>query len=284
MFLTRNHVPYRWYDVERDDEGERLRGLAEAGPADLPLVLVPSGRTLRSPTLVDLADSLGLHTAASQPIYDVCIVGGGPAGLAAAVYAASEGLATVVVERRGAGRTGRAECGDRELPGLPPRAERCRSGPAGDRAGLAVRRGDGAGPLGDRAGGARSRPRGTARRGGEIEARSVIVASGVSYRRLDAPGTAELVGRGIFYGATAAEAVQTAGDEVYLVGAANSAGQAALNFAAARHQGRDAGARAVTGGDDVAVPDRPDRGRREHRGALPHGGRRRRRRRAPASR
>ena len=165
MFLTRNHVPYRWYDVERDEEGERLRGLADAGPEDLPLVLVPSGQTLRSPTLVDLADSLGLHTAASQPIYDVCIVGGGPAGLAAAVYAASEGLVDRGGRARGTRRAGRAERGDRELPGLPARAERCRPGPAGDRAGLAVRGGDGAGPLGDRAGGARSRPRRAARRG-----------------------------------------------------------------------------------------------------------------------
>jgi thioredoxin reductase (NADPH) len=103
MFLARNHVPYRWYDVERDAEGERLRGLADASPADLPLVLVPDGETLRSPSTLGLAAALGLHTSAQQPLYDLCIVGGGPAGLAAAVYAASEGLSTVIVEREAPG-------------------------------------------------------------------------------------------------------------------------------------------------------------------------------------
>jgi thioredoxin reductase (NADPH) len=103
MFLARNHVPYRWYDVERDAEGERLRELATAAPTDLPLVLIPDGETLRSPSTLSLADALGLHTTAQQPLYDLCIVGGGPAGLAAAVYAASEGLSTVIVEREAPG-------------------------------------------------------------------------------------------------------------------------------------------------------------------------------------
>ncbi len=236
MFLTRNHVPYRWYDVERDDEGERLRGLAEAGPEDLPLVLVPSGRALRSPTLVDLADSLGLHTAASQPIYDVCIVGGGPAGLAAAVYAASEGLATVVVEREAPGGQAGQSAAIENYLGFP----RGLSGAdLAQRAIAQVSRFGAEMVLARSVTGLEVRGPVRAVRLGEegvIEARSVIVASGVSYRRLDAPGTAELVGRGIFYGATAVEAVQTAGDEVYLVGAANSAGQAALNFA--RHATR----------------------------------------------
>ncbi|MFZ0231035.1 MAG: response regulator, partial [Mycobacterium sp.] len=90
MFLARNYVPYRWYDVERDAEAWRLRDLAHATPADLPLVLTPDGDTLRSPSILKLADALGLRTSARQPLYDVCIVGGGPAGLAAEVYAASE--------------------------------------------------------------------------------------------------------------------------------------------------------------------------------------------------
>jgi thioredoxin reductase (NADPH) len=236
MFLTRNHVPYRWYDVERDEEGERLRGLADAGPADLPLVLVPSGRALRSPTLVDLAESLGLHTAASQPIYDVCIVGGGPAGLAAAGYAASEGLATVVVEREAPGGQAGQSAAIENYLGFP----RGLSGAdLAQRAIAQVSRFGAEMVLARSVTGLEVRgPVRAVRLGAEgvIEARSVIVASGVSYRRLDAPGTAELVGRGIFYGATAAEAGQTAGDDVYLVGAANSAGQAALNFA--RHATR----------------------------------------------
>src|SRR5215217_3383845 len=99
MFLARNHVPYRWYDIERDTEARRLLDLAQAAAADLPVVLVPDGDTLRSPSTLDLASALGLRTSARQPLYDVCIVGGGPAGLAAAVYAASEGLSTVIVER-----------------------------------------------------------------------------------------------------------------------------------------------------------------------------------------
>ena len=203
---------------------------------DLPLVLVPSGRTLRSPTLVDLADSLGLHTAASQPIYDVCIVGGGPAGLAAAVYAASEGLATVVVEREAPGGQAGQSAAIENYLGFP----RGLSGAdLAQRAIAQVSRFGAEMVLARSVTGLEVRGPVRAVRLGEegvIEARSVIVASGVSYRRLDAPGTEELVGRGIFYGATAAEAVQTAGDEVYLVGAANSAGQAALNFA--RHATR----------------------------------------------
>src|SRR5680860_1501431 len=102
-FLARNHVPYRSLDVDRDDEAQRLQGLAHARVDDLPLVLVPDGEILRSPSTLDLAGALGLRTRAQQPLYDLCIVGGGPAGTAAAVYAASEGLRTVVVEREAPG-------------------------------------------------------------------------------------------------------------------------------------------------------------------------------------
>src|SRR5919107_227062 len=102
-FLARNHVPYRLFDVERDDEGRRLAELAGASPDDLPLVLPPDGDPLRAPTKVAIAEALGLSTQAQQPLYDVCIVGGGPAGLASAVYAASEGLSTIVVERHAPG-------------------------------------------------------------------------------------------------------------------------------------------------------------------------------------
>ncbi|GAA3615726.1 NAD(P)/FAD-dependent oxidoreductase [Microlunatus ginsengisoli] len=231
LFLSRNHVPYLWYDVERDEEGERLRGLAEAGPDELPLVLVPGAPPLRSPALVDLAGALGLHTTARQPLYDVCIVGGGPAGLAAAVYAASEGLSTVVVEREAPGGQAGQSAAIENYLGFPRGlsgsdltqraiAQTGRFGAelvvAQDVVGLEVR-----GPV--RAVRLAS--------GDEIEARSVIVASGASYRRLAAPGLGDFAGRGVFYGATATEAAQCQGETVYLVGAANSAGQAALNFA-----------------------------------------------------
>jgi thioredoxin reductase (NADPH) len=101
-FLAHNHVPYRWYDMEQDAEARRLRDLAHAAPADLPLVLIPDGDTLRSPSILGLAGALGLRTTARRPLYDVCIVGGA-AGLAAAVYGASEGLGTVIMEREAPG-------------------------------------------------------------------------------------------------------------------------------------------------------------------------------------
>jgi thioredoxin reductase (NADPH) len=229
-FLARNHVPYRWYDVERDDEARRLVGLADATPEDLPLVLVPDGETLRSPTTLVLADALGLRTRAAQPLYDVCIVGGGPAGLAAAVYAASEGLSTVIVEREAPGGQAGTSAAIENYLGFP----RGLSG-----ADLTARAMAQVSRFGAEMVLARDvvgfESRGPARAvllagAGEIEARAVIVASGVAYRRLEADGVDALTGRGVYYGANAGDAAQCEGDEVYVVGAANSAGQAALNL------------------------------------------------------
>src|SRR6266536_1453994 len=229
-FLARNHVPYLWYDVERDAEGQRLRDLAAATDSDLPLVLTPDGDTLRSPSAVDLASALGLRTRAEQPLYDVCIVGGGPAGLAAAVYSASEGLSTVIVEREAPGGQAGQSASIENYLGFPKGltgsdltqralAQVSRFGAevvlARDVVGFETR-----GPV-----------RAVLFDGsGEIEARALIVATGVSYRRLDADGLDELTGRGVYYGTNASEASQCQGDDVYIVGAANSAGQAALNL------------------------------------------------------
>jgi thioredoxin reductase (NADPH) len=231
LFLARNHVPYRWYDVERDAEAQRLLGLAQASPGDLPLVLVPDGDALASPTTLQLAGALGLHTSAQQPLYDVCIVGGGPAGLAAAVYAASEGLSTVIVEREAPGGQAGQSAAIENYLGFPKGlsgadlthralAQATRFGAemvlARDVVGLELR-----GPV-----------RAVLLDGsGEIEARALVVATGVSYRRLAAAGLDELTGRGVYYGVNASEAGQCQGDEVYIVGAANSAGQAALSLA-----------------------------------------------------
>ncbi|NUR07384.1 MAG: FAD-dependent oxidoreductase [Nocardioidaceae bacterium] len=230
VFLARNHVPYRAYDVERDDEAVRLRDLAGAGPDDLPLVLVTGREPLRAPTTRDLASALGLHTDAEHPLYDVCIVGGGPAGLAAAVYAASEGLSTVVVEREAPGGQAGQSAAIENYLGFP-------KGLSGsDLARRAIAQASRFGAemvLTREVAGFESRgPVRVARLadGGVIEARSMIVATGVSYRRLDASGLEDLTGRGVYYGANAGEAGQTQGDVVYVVGAANSAGQAALNL------------------------------------------------------
>ena len=233
-FLTHNHVPYRWLEVGdagSADEATRLLELAKAGVDDLPVVALPDGAALRSPTTVELAGALGLRTRAERPLYDLCIVGAGPAGLAAAVYAASEGLATVVVERDAPGGQAGQSASIENYLGFPKGlsgadlthravAQARRFGAemvlARDVVGFETR-----GPV-----------RAVLLDGSaDIEARAVLVASGVSYRRLGAPGLEEVVGRGLYYGASASEAVQTAGEDVYVVGAANSAGQAALNFA-----------------------------------------------------
>jgi thioredoxin reductase (NADPH) len=230
-FLARNHVPYRWLDVERDDEGRRMVELAEAGIDDLPLVLVPDGETLRAPSALQLAEALGLRTRAEQPLYDLCIVGGGPAGLAAAVYAASEGLRTVVVERDAPGGQAGQSAAIENYLGFP-------KGLSG--ADLTRRAVAQAARFGAEMVLARDvvgfEQRGPVRAvllagGGEIEAKAVLLTTGVAYRRLDADGLEELGARGVHYGATASEATQCQGEDVYVVGAANSAGQAVLNLA-----------------------------------------------------
>src|SRR3954453_18620817 len=230
-FLTRNHVPYRWLDVERDPEARRLLDLAGAGTDELPLVLVPDGEALRAPTTLVLADALGLRTRADQPLYDLCIVGGGPAGLAAAVYAASEGLRTVVVERDAPGGQAGQSAAIENYLGFPKglsRADLTRRAVA-----QAARFGAEMVLARDVVG---FEQRGPVRAvllggGGEIEARAVLLTTGVSYRRLEAEGLQELGARGVHYGATASEAAQCQDEEVYVVGAANSAGQAVLNLA-----------------------------------------------------
>ncbi len=229
-FLAHNHVPYRWLDLERDDEARQLVELANADVDDLPLVLVPDGAALRTPTTVELADALGLHTQAEQPLYDLCIVGAGPAGLAAAVYAASEGLSTVLVERDAPGGQAGTSASIENYLGFP-------KGLSG--ADLTRRAVAQASRFGAEMVLAREitgfETRGPVRTvqlsgGGEVEARAVLIATGVSYRRLEATGLDELGARGIYYGATASEASQCVGEVVVVVGAANSAGQAALNL------------------------------------------------------
>ena len=229
-FLTRNYVPHHWVDVDRDPEGQRLQTLAQAETDDLPLVFVPDKEVLRSPSTLDVAGALGLRTRALQPLYDLCIVGAGPAGLAAAVYAASEGLRTVLVEREAPGGQAGQSASIENYLGFP-------KGLSG--ADLTYRAVAQAGRFGAEMLLAREvmslQSRGPVRAvcygEGEVEARAVLVATGVSYRRLEAPGLEPLTGRGVYYGANAGDAVQCKDDDVLVVGAANSAGQAALNLA-----------------------------------------------------
>ena len=190
-FLVHNHVPYRWLEVGQSDEASLLLDLAGAGADDLPVVALPDGAVLRAPTQVELADSLGLRTRAERPLYDLCIVGAGPAGLAAAVYAASEGLQTVVVERDAPGGQAGQSASIENYLGFPKGlsgadlthravAQASRFGAemvlARDVVGFETR-----GPV-----------RAVLLDGAtDIEARAVLVATGVSYRRLEAPGIDE---------------------------------------------------------------------------------------------
>jgi thioredoxin reductase (NADPH) len=229
-FLVRNRVPARWLDVERDGEARELLQVAGVDAERLPVALLEDGTVLERPTILELAERLGVSGAPTQDHYDLVVVGGGPAGLAAAVYGASEGLKTVMVEREAPG--GQA--------GQSSRIENYLGFPAGlSGSDLARRATDQARRLGaelltiQEAVGLRAE--GAARLvelsgGGVLSASCVLVASGVSYRQLDAPGFAELTGAGVYYGAAMTEARACAEQRIVVIGGANSAGQAAVYF------------------------------------------------------
>jgi thioredoxin reductase (NADPH) len=229
-FLARNRVPATWLDVERDAEARELLKVVDVAEDRLPVVLLEDGSVLERPTVFELAERLGVAGQPAQDHYDLVIVGGGPAGLAAAVYGASEGLRTVMVEREAPG--GQA--------GQSSKIENYLGFPAGlSGSDLARRATDQARRLGaelltiqDVVG---LRAEGAGRivelsDGGELSANCVLVASGVSYRQLEAPGFAELTGAGVYYGAALAEARSCAQQRVAIIGGANSAGQAAVYF------------------------------------------------------
>jgi thioredoxin reductase (NADPH) len=230
-FLARSRIPARWLDVERDSEARELLNVVGVSADRLPVALMEDGSVLERPTLRELATRLGVASMPLQEHYDLVIVGGGPAGLAAAVYGASEGLRTVMVEQEATG--GQA--------GQSSRIENYLGFPMGLSGSDLARRGtdqarrlgaelltvrevvslevDGAGRF--------------IRLGGEeaqLSANCVLVASGVSYNQLQAPGFAELTGAGIYYGAALSEARSCADQHVVVIGGANSAGQAAVYF------------------------------------------------------
>lgn len=232
-FLARNQVPYQWIDVElaaTDPEVRRL--IASLGPEaeTLPLILFPDGQRIAEPSLPEVADKIGLRTHAQTNFYDLAIIGGGPAGLAAGVYGASEGLRTVMIEREAPG--GQA--------GLSSRIENYLGFPSGltgadlaRRAVAQAKRFDVEilspqeavsvrvdGPyryikLGD---------------GFEISCHALLLATGVQWRTLDIPGIEHLQGAGVYYGGGTSEAMACKGETVYIIGGANSAGQAAMHF------------------------------------------------------
>ncbi len=230
-FLTRNQVPYTWLDPA-EAEGARIAESVEGGSdPSVPVVLLPDGRVLRDPSNRELADAVGLSTRAALPFYDLVIVGAGPAGLAAAVYGASEGLKTLLIEREApggqAGTTSRIE----NYLGFP-------SGLTGAdlaRRALAQARRLGAEILSSQeaAGIRRSDPYRTIvlDDGAELSCQAVVVATGVSYRRLEVPGAETLSGAGVYYGAATTEAILYRDAQVGVVGAGNSAGQAAVHLA-----------------------------------------------------
>jgi thioredoxin reductase (NADPH) len=230
-YLTRNQVPYAWLDPTEDAEGRKLAAsLGEAEPVDpaIPFILFADGSILRDPSTRQIAEKVGLQTKAALPFYDVVIVGGGPAGLAAAVYASSEGLKTILVEQEAPG--GQA--------GTTSRIENYLGFPAGlsggdlARRGLAQARRLGAEILSpDEVTGIRREDPYrvvTLAAAGDVSCQTIVVATGVSYRQLDVPGAAELAGAGIYYGAATTEAVLYRDQEVGVVGGGNSAGQAAV--------------------------------------------------------
>jgi thioredoxin reductase (NADPH) len=234
-FLARNLVPYRWYNVA-EPEGQRLMAAAGATPDDIPVVITSDGDRLVRPALAELANAVGLSTMPAGEFYDLVIVGGGPAGLGAAVYGASEGLKTVIIERAAAGGQAGQSSRIENYLGFPDGVS---GGQLTDRARRQALR------LGAELITARTAVgleiQGPARRvvfddGSSVLTRSVLLATGVSYRQLTAHGLDHLVGRGVYYGSAATQAPACAGDHVIIVGGANSAGQAAVFFS--RHAAR----------------------------------------------
>ncbi|MFI1566648.1 FAD-dependent oxidoreductase [Streptomyces sp. NPDC020490] len=226
-FLARNQVPYRWYSAD-EPEGRRLLKAAGQDGQRLPLVITPDGTPLVEPEAPELAERVGLATTPAAEFYDLVVVGGGPAGLGAAVYGASEGLRTVLVERSATGGQAGQSSRIENYLGFP-------DGVSG--AQLTERARRQAAKFGAEILTAREvtglEVNGSARTvrfsdGSAVNAHSVILATGVSYRQLDAPGCTDLTGCGVFYGSALTEAAACQEHDVYIVGGANSAGQAAM--------------------------------------------------------
>jgi thioredoxin reductase (NADPH) len=229
-FLSRNHVPYRWLDVASSEDARALLKERNLDADHLPVVLLEDGTALVDPEPGELAKRVGLSTRAAQDFYDIVVVGGGPAGLAAAVYGASEGLKTLVIEPIAPGGQAGSSSRIENYLGFPSGIT---GADLGRRAHIQATR-FGAEFLTQRATGLRIE--GQYRfvqlaDGSEVSSHVVVLSLGVHYRKLDIPGAERLAGRGIYYGAALVEAVSCQDEDVFVVGGANSAGQAALHFA-----------------------------------------------------
>jgi thioredoxin reductase (NADPH) len=229
-FLARNQVPYRWYQSD-EPEGKRLLDAASADGLALPVVITPDGDPLIEPSDAELAARVGLATTPSKDFYDLIVIGGGPAGLGAAVYGASEGLRTVLVERTATGGQAGQSSRIENYLGFPDGVsgaqltDRARRQATKFGAEVLTTRDVIGLDIKGSARGVRFAD------GTSIDAHTIILATGVSYRQLNAPGLADFTGRGVYYGSALTEATACLGQDIYIVGGANSAGQAAVYLA-----------------------------------------------------
>lgn len=230
-FLARNHVPYQYLDLEQEAEARQDLQDFKVDETRLPVVILPDGQIMQAPTTGMVADKVGLRRQAQQPFYDLAIVGAGPAGLAAAVYGASEGLSTVLIEREAPGGQAGTSSRIENYLGFPSGL----SGADLARRATAQARRFGVEILASRE--ARAlRSDGpyrivTLEDGSEIACHALVIAVGLSYRKLDVPGMDQLTGAGVYYGASITEAISCRDQGIFIVGAGNSAGQAAVYLA-----------------------------------------------------
>jgi thioredoxin reductase (NADPH) len=228
-FLSRNQIPYVWLDPEKSDEAVQLLERYKLSDRKLPAVLFPDGTSLVQPNQTELASRIGLRTQAQKDFYDLAIIGAGPAGLAAAVYAASEGLKALVIEPDAPGGQAGSSSRIENYLGFPSGL----SGADLARRAYAQASRFGAEFLTQRAIGIRTEAPYhfiQLADGREVSCHVALVAIGVNYRKLDIPGIDQFTGAGVYYGAAQAEAISCRNEDVYIVGGANSAGQAAMHF------------------------------------------------------
>jgi thioredoxin reductase (NADPH) len=228
-FLARSRVNYRWIDVERDAEAGEYTGRSDG--RQLPVVVLPDGSRVVKPSVRELAERIGLDTEPDLPFYDLAIVGGGPAGLSAAVYAASEGVRTLVVEREVPGGQAGYSARIENYPGFPKGLSgsdfASRTVAQAERFGVEILSTREVKSLS-----AKGRYREICLDDDTtVAAHAVLLATGVAFKWLEAPGCPDLVGRGVYYGAATAEASDCRDQRLYLLGGGNSAGQAALLLA-----------------------------------------------------